>query len=374
MRRRQTTPTPDPAVFDRIRYAQCWEDPRLLREGLEIDADDDVLSVLSGGCNTLALALEGPRSVTAVDVSLPQLAVMDLKLAGIRSLEHDEFLELLGVRASARRQDLLRAVRPRLGESSARYWAAHTDVVEQGVLGAGKFEGYLRLFRTRVLPAIHRRATVARLLALEGLEQQRDFYRDEWDTRLWRGVFRLFFGRRVMGWLGRDPSFFQYVDGGSVGEAILRRARHGLTEVPIRDNPFLEFILTGGYANPERSHPYLGEAGFAALKGGLVDRIRVEHADLWTFLGQQAEDRYSAFNLSDVFEYVSDRVYSRALEDLVRVARPGARLAYWNMMVPRSRPESMADRLEPDRERADALHWRDRAFFYGAFVLERVLG
>lgn len=368
-----TRDAPDAEVFDRIRYAQCWEDPALLERGLRIGPDDDVLSVLSGGCNTLALALLGPRSVTAVDVSQPQIAVMALKMAGIRVLEHAEFLELVGARPSPRRAELYGRVRHELDDESARYWDAHGQVLEGGLLAAGKFEGYFRLFRERVLPLIHRRRTIERLLSLGTLEEQRDFYATEWDTRLWRGVFRIFFGRRVMGWLGRDPSFFQFVEEGSVGEAILGRARHGLTEVPIRDNPYLEFILTGRYADPERSQPYLTEAGFAALKGGLIDRVRVEHGDLWAFLAEQPEGSFSAFNLSDVFEYVSEEVYREALLALLRVARPGARLAYWNMMAPRSRPASLAGRLEPDAELAASLFAGDRAFFYGAFVLERVI-
>ncbi len=168
--------TPDEAVFDRIRYAQCWEDPALLEQGLEIGPDDDVLSVLSGGCNTLALALLGPRSVTAVDLSQPQVAVMALKTAGIRGLEHRDFLELVGARPSVRRDALYRAVRPQLDEESTRFWDAHGEVLQSGLLAAGKFEGYFRLFRERVLPLIHRRRTIERLLALRTLEEQRAFY------------------------------------------------------------------------------------------------------------------------------------------------------------------------------------------------------
>ena len=368
-----TRDTPDAEVFDRIRYAQCWEDPALLEQGLRIGPEDDVLSVLSGGCNTLALALQGPRSVTAVDVSQPQIAVMALKMAGIRGLEHAEFLELVGASPSSRRAELYGRVRGELDDESARYWDAHGPVLEDGLLAAGKFEGYFRLFREWVLPLIHRRRTIERLLSLQTLEEQREFYANEWDTRLWRGVFRIFFGRRVMGWLGRDPSFFQFVEEGSVGEAILGRARRGLTEVLVRNNPYLEFILTGRYADPERSHPYLTRAGFAALKGGLIDRVHVEHGDLWAFLAGQPEGAFSAFNLSDVFEYVSEEVYREALLALLRAARPGARLAYWNMMVPRSRPASLAGRLEPDADLAASLFAGDRAFFYGAFVLERVI-
>jgi S-adenosylmethionine-diacylglycerol 3-amino-3-carboxypropyl transferase len=362
---------PDAKVFDRIRYAQCWEDAALLEQGLEIGADDDVLSVLSGGCNSLALVLAGARSVTAVDLSLPQVAVAELKVAGIRTLEYDDFVGLVGARESGRRGDLYRAVRPALTEAVAEYWDAHGDVIEAGVLGSGKFEGYFRLFRERVLPLIHRRSVIDGLLQQRGLDAQRRYYAESWDTWRWRSVFRVFFGRRVMGWLGRDPSFFQYVEGGSVGEAILRRARHGMTEVPVETNHFLEFILSGRFSDLENTHRYLSEAGFAALKGGLVDRLRIVHADLWEHVPAQDEGAYSAFNLSDVFEYVSEGAYVDQLHALLRVSRPGARLAYWNMMVPRSRPESLADRLEPDPDRAAELHHGDRAFFYGNFNLER---
>ncbi len=359
-------------MFDRIRYAQCWEDPAVVQGALEVGAEDDVLSVLSGGCNSFALALAGAASVTAVDLSLPQVAVADLKAAGIRALEYPDFLALIGARPSDRRESLYRAARGGLREDTAGWWDAHGDVLEAGVLAAGKFEGYFRLFRTRVLPLIHGRRTIEALLAQPDLDAQRAFYAERWDTWRWRTVFRVFFGRRVMGWLGRDPSFFRYVEGGSVGEAILRRAHHGLTEVPVQGNHFLEFILAERYADLEASHAYLSEAGFHALKDGAIDRVRIVHADLWRFLPEQPAEAFSAFNLSDVFEYVSEDVYHQQLGELVRVARTGARLAYWNMMVSRSRPESMAGTLCPDPRRAAELHHGNRAFFYGNFQLERV--
>ena len=362
---------PSHRVFDRIRYAQCWEDAALLERGLEIGPEDDVLSVLSGGCNSLALLLAGARSVTAVDLSLPQVAVSELKVEGIRALEYEDFVQLVGARDSDRRTDLYRAVRPNLSKAVSAFWDAHGHVVEAGVIGSGKFEGYFELFRERVLPLIHRRSVIEGLLELQSLDEQRRYYADRWDTWRWRTVFRVFFGQRMMGWLGRDPSFFRYVEGGSVGEAILRRARHGMTEVPIVGNHFLEFILRGRYADLERSHAYLSEDGFDRLKGGLLDRLRIIHADLWEHVPAQDEGTYSAFNLSDVFEYVSEGAYVEQLNQLLRVARPGARLGYWNMMVPRSRPEALADRLDLDPDRAAELHHDDRAFFYGNFVLER---
>ena len=60
------------------------------------------------------------------------------------------------------------------------------------------------------------------------------------------------------------------------------------------------------------------------------------------------------------------------LEDRARAAARGARLAYWNMLAPRRRPESMAARLRPLDDLAARLHLADRAFFYSAFVVEEV--
>ena len=57
---------------------------------------------------------------------------------------------------------------------------------------------------------------------------------------------------------------------------------------------------------------------------------------------------------------------------LVIAANPKARLGYWNMLVPRKRPQSMSDRLRPLDELAHRLYAQDKAFFYMDFVVEEV--
>jgi S-adenosylmethionine-diacylglycerol 3-amino-3-carboxypropyl transferase len=52
------------------------------------------------------------------------------------------------------------------------------------------------------------------------------------------------------------------------------------------------------------------------------------------------------------------------------VARPGARFAYWNMLVPRRLGTSFPDRIRLLENEARELFARDQAFFYSAFILE----
>ena len=61
------------------------------------------------------------------------------------------------------------------------------------------------------------------------------------------------------------------------------------------------------------------------------------------------------------------------LEAMILRSRPGGRLAYWNMLAPRRRPEHLARRLRPLDDLAGRLHEADRAFFYSAFRVEEVL-
>jgi S-adenosylmethionine-diacylglycerol 3-amino-3-carboxypropyl transferase len=77
-------------------YNSCWEDPSLDREALDLGPRDTVLAITSGGCNVLDYALTGPAHVYAVDVNPRQNALLELKLAGIESLDFETFFAVFG--------------------------------------------------------------------------------------------------------------------------------------------------------------------------------------------------------------------------------------------------------------------------------------
>ena len=79
-----------------INYSQCWEDPLLLNEALEINAQDTVLSITSGGDNTLFLLLKQPKKIVSIDFNPVQNYLLELKIATLKALPHGEVLEFLG--------------------------------------------------------------------------------------------------------------------------------------------------------------------------------------------------------------------------------------------------------------------------------------
>ena len=355
----------------RLSYAQCWEDPEILRRALQITPEDDVLSICSAGDNSFALAIAGARSVVALDLSPPQLALAELKLLALRRLPVEGVYTLLGLNAFGRRVFTYHQLRDDLSPEARRYWDAHEDLIREGILAGGRFERYLATFREKVLPLVHRSATTAALLEQDDPAAQRLFYRQRWNNLRWQALFRVFFSRTVMARSGRSERHFQYVEG-AVSRLFLARAEHVLTDIPIRTNPFVQWILRGAYPDLELAHPYLSTAGAAALRAGAAARIRFVCADLESFLESCAPGSFSAFNYSNLFEYLSEEQHTRILELTARAARPGARIAYWNLLVPRARPASLAHLLEPHPAQAAELLRQDRAFVYGGFQIETV--
>ncbi len=357
------------ADFQHLRYAQCWEDADSLLEALDIRPGDVCLSIASAGDNALAMLTRHPERVIAVDLSPAQIGCLELRVAAYRELSHREMLELMGSLPGSRRIELYRRCRSLLSPAARRFWDAHTGEIAAGIGGAGKFERYLSLFRTRILPLVHPGNRVARLLQGGPRELREAFYTQEWDTWRWRLVFRSFFSRIVLGCVGRDPAFFRYVQG-SVADRLLGRTRYALTALDLSDNPYLQWILTGRHltALPCALRP----ENFATIRGNL-DRLEWHCCSLEDFLETRGREEIDRYNLSDIFEYMASDNYSQLLERLVRVGRSGGRLAYWNMLVPRSRPDHLADRLRPLSSLAHRLYREDKAFFYSAFIVEEIL-
>jgi S-adenosylmethionine-diacylglycerol 3-amino-3-carboxypropyl transferase len=354
------------ADFSGIRYAQCWEDADILLDALQPGPGKRCLSIASAGDNTLAMLARGPARILAIDLSAAQLACVELRVAAYRTLQHPELLALIGSVPCNRRRQLYDACKHQLSPAAMKFWDAHSALIEQGAGSAGKFERYFRTFRTRILPLIHTRRRVAELLSAKPHSERVEFYERKWNNLRWQMLFRFFFSRRVMGAMGRDPEFFRYVTG-SVAERILGRARYALTELAPAENPYLQWIFT---AEHNGVLPFaLREENFEPIRRNL-DVLELRCCALEGVLS--GEERFDCFNLSDIFEYMSPEGYESLLRLIISHSQPGARLAYWNMLAPRSRPQSLASQLEPLAQLSAALFARDKAFFYSAFVVEQV--
>lgn len=353
------------ADFSFVRYANCWEDANLLVKALQPSSGKRFLSIASAGDNSFSLVASGAE-VVAADLNPAQLACAELRKEAIRSLDRDHFLRFGGILEADDRMATYQAVRGQLSPNAQNFWDGQSQALHAGFIHAGKFENYFCLFRTRILPLIHSKRMVSELLEPKGKEDRIRFYERKWNNRRWNWLFRCFFSRQVMGRHGRDPEFFRHVEG-SVADRILERTKYALTELDTTTNPYLEYILTGnfGQALPH----YLEENHYEAIRSN-IDNLSLQQGAIDAVAEQVGTESFDGFNLSDIFEYLTPSQCEKVYRRLLSSARPQARLAYWNMLVPRSCPESLKNRVVPLEDEAQSLFDQDQAFFYSRFIIE----
>lgn len=355
------------ASFEAIRYARAWEDADVLIGAFRNEPGQRFLSICAAGDNAIALLLLDPREVVAADLSLAQLACLRLRIAAYRCLSHDAFLDLFGARPAENRKELLDQVLKGCDPETVSFWQAQRQaVVDFGAGNVGKFENYFRLFRRYILPLIHSRSTTESVFEKRRNEDRIRFFEERWNNRRWRLATSLFFSRTVMGWLGRDPAFFDHVDG-SAGAHVRRKVRFAAVDQDPSQNPYMRSILTG---SNDTALPTAWRAENHAVIAERLDRLTLVQGPV----DQAGEGRFDGFNLSDIFEYMSldetARVYGRLLDR----ASPGGRLVYWNMMAPRSAPAEFEGRVQRLAEFEDRMKRLDKAFFYADLVIEEASG
>jgi S-adenosylmethionine-diacylglycerol 3-amino-3-carboxypropyl transferase len=357
------------ADFGGIRYAQCWEDADVLLEAMQVQGTDTCLSVASAGDNTLALVGVGAQRVIAVDLSPAQIACLELRAAAYRVLTWSQLLELLGQNASTQREDLYLRCRSLLSADSRCFWDGNPRLIRQGIAQGGKFERYLSFFRRFVLPLVHGRKTIEKLFTLRTEEERQAFYDERWNNRRFNLLCRIFFARLSLGWGGRDPSFTQYGDE-PVWISLRRQIPNAFIKQQPADNPYLQWILFGRFVT---ALPWaLREENFGKIRSNL-DALEWRCDSIEQVLSELPRNSLNGCNLSDVFEYMSPAAYATFLRAIIRVASPGCRLVYWNVVVERHCPNELTHAVSRKRDFARQLHRRDKAFFYRDLVVEEVL-
>lgn len=334
----------DQSVFDAITsralvYNTCWEDPAVDRLALAFGPQDRVLVITSAGCNALDYALAGPAHVHAVDANPRQTALLELKLAGIRSLNYEDFFLLFGDgRHPTFRQLYGDVLRSQLSDFAQRYWDRNGDWFCQpdvrdtfyyfGLSGlvARAFRAYLRV-RPRL------RDGIEAMFEARSLDAQREIYDSRIEPLLWSKGMNWTLSRQItMSLLGvphpqRKEVERQHAMGvaGFIREAIEYVARH----LPFWTNYFWALYLRGAYTRtccPE----YLRPDNFLALKRGLVDRVHAHTATVTQFL-HRCEERISRYVLLDHMDWMSSyhpHALTEEWEAILARASLGARVIF----------------------------------------------
>ena len=361
----------DKKVFKDILYAQCWEDPRIDREAFHTTSDDVVFSITSGGCNVLAFLLDNPQKVIALDLNPQQNFLLDLKIAAFKALSYEEFLEFMGVKKSKDRFQLYKRIRDLLSADSARYWDGQRKKIQQGIIHSGRYETYMRLLKRIVITPLVSRKTLMQFFETEDPLERAVLFHKKWENLRWWFLTRVMLSRRL-NTLFFDKAFFAYLDEKfSFGKHFAEKAKRAITQLPVKENHFLSYILLGKFYDEDNLPQYMKRENYDVIHSR-VDRIEIVTDSCENYFSSLPDSSISKFNFSNIFEWMSDDAYENLLRETVRVAKDKAVLTYRNLLVFREHPSNLNSNIRSLKKMAKSLHEKDLSFIYNNYVVEEI--
>lgn len=374
-------------VFRRVHsgnliYNAAWEDPRIDRELMQLDAASRVVMITSAGCNALDYLLDSPAEIHAVDMNHRQNAVLELKLALIRSAGFHALFEMFGIGSHPRFRALYQSVRGQLSPASQSFWDEKITFFDpasmkrsyyyHGTAGIAAWVMSSVLFRARS----SLKDIALCLLDAKTLDDQREIY-SALEPEIWG---------KASDWLVRQPAvmallgvprpqirLIEQSHPGGLTSYVKDKLRHVMTELPAEENYFWRVYLTGSYTL-DCCPNYLRKDNFNAL-AGTVDRVQTHTTTVTGFL-RENPGTYSHYVLLDHQDWLAwhDPEGLREEWDLILAnSRPGTKILMRSAGLDLSFvPEDVQSRLHFFPERTTPLHVTDRVGTYGSLHFAEV--
>jgi S-adenosylmethionine-diacylglycerol 3-amino-3-carboxypropyl transferase len=371
-------------LFRGLVYTQIWEDPEIDLEALDLQPDNHVVAIASGGCNVLSYLTGNPERITALDLSLAHVALNRLKLvAASRLPSWDAFYRFFGAAdAEANIVAYERLIAPWLDAPSRHYWEGRSlQLLGRRRISIFARSAYRHGVLGRFIGLSHALARaygvdLRELLSAHTLEEQRQFF----DTAM-----APLFDKRAVRWvtanrlslygLGIPPAQYEALAGGSDMRHVLRSRLERLAcGFSLDDNYFAWQAFGRSYADNASSPlpPYLRREQFDVVRAR-VHRVEVMNRSITEYLAGCRDASRDRYVLLDAQDWMTDAQLDALWTEITRTARPGARVIFRTAAEPSLLPGRLApgllDRWHYRAELSQALTLRDRSAIYGGFHL-----
>lgn len=359
--------TKKPAVV----YSNVWEDPELNRVSLKVQPGQNVLSITSGGCNSLCLLLEDPAKLISIDLNPAQLAMLEFKRAAIMELDYDDFIESMGTpflfkpgKSPEYRIELYNRIKKHMPAYAVQFWDENQNHIRHGIMMCGKVEKFFKIYRT-LLGFLYSKEDLMSLFKAENLEKQREAYAT-FRKKRWNALHRLLLNRAVLSLVKGAHSFAQVDFEDFAGNLNVKRTR-GMTRFFNPDNYFMCLLMLGAHYHENGMAPYLLRENYPKLKAN-IGRLEIFMGTIGDVLKKDGPGSYDRFNLSNIFEWMTNEVFNGIIREVLELARPGSRMAWrYTFARPRELDAENLSRLVYEPELSEQLFNQDRAFIYESF-------
>jgi len=376
-------------AFQHLVYPQIWEDPLVDMAALRIRPDDHIVAIASGGCNVLSYLTANPARITAVDLNGAHIALNQLKLCALKNLpDYEAFFSFFGRADSKKNVAVYRTrLRALLDADSRAYWDGR-DVGGRRRIEAFANNFYRHGLLGRFIGAGHLLARLygadpGAILQARTLDEQRAAF-DKHLAPLVDKAFVRWLARQPASLygLGIPPSQYRALSGDSpdgIAAVLKQRVERLACGFPVQANYFAWQAFGRRYAEGADASlpPYLQRHNFEALRGR-ADRVRPYHGSMTAFLHGAPAQSVDGYVLLDAQDWMNDADLTALWTEILRTARPGARVIFRTAaderLLPGRVPQPILGAFRYDADLCRALGDKDRSSIYGGFHLYALTG
>ena len=319
------------------------------------------MMVASGGCTAAALAASPQISLLhLIDPNPAQIALARLKLRLLTTASPRERLSILGHASMPVAQRRLRIMRQLQALNLPVDALGPIDLLaEVGPDQAGRYEGLFLKLREALSDTADE---ITALLQLRDPDEQSR--RVDAATDLGRALDRAFDSvmglPNLVGLFGEEAARNRCEP---FSRHFARRTRHALATLPAADNPYLWQILQGRF--PQNVvYPWLN-----AVVPTRMPEVRWRVSGMAEAL-QGQQEAYDFIHLSNILDWLAPEDARATLDLAWQALRPEG----WTLIRQLNSNldiQKLGERFEWQTKSADALHNRDRSFFYRGLSLGR---
>ncbi len=331
---------------------------------LELASGDRLLCIASAGEVPLNLLAQADLDIDAVDISLPQLHLAQLKLACALHLAPQDAALFIGYTpgTARRREQLFEQLTNHLPPQQVAFWKARRDIFKRGPVHKARFEQYIARYNGIALWLLNRKKLM-RLFECDGPDQQREFFDAHLRTPLLRQIFNIAFHPWVYKDRGVDADGLRHSGTRNIAAFFFSKFRDFCTATPARCNGYLQLTFFDRILFQEAMPEYLREEGNALLRKR-HSQLAFHHTSIATHLKSCSRGVYNRFALSNLGDWVSRGEYEGLLERIhAHTTGESTALARY-IHVNHPVPKTLARAITVASESVAALEASDRYPFY----------
>lgn len=317
------------SIFSRLFvFNLLYEDSEVDFRYLDLGDTDRVLSIAGAGCGVAGLTAFHPLSIDVVDRNRAHLSLSAIKMLAPRSIDYEDFYQLLGHGTHPRSRELLRTILDSapVPDHIKSYWQRHRWIFARGLYGSGltsvMTQGLSRMCRTR-------REWLEEVVELDTAERVARVRHDvcrKLAHPVVRAAFKSplpMFGQGINGWQKTrieeemQISFHDHVLDVLEQIAATDLRRNWLAWVPL--------IGSFNHDDPLALPPYL-RADYHQASAQSRTEIRWHHRDIFDTLEDQDDDHWTYVNCSDAIDWMDSQTQRRLFDLVHRKGTDGATL------------------------------------------------